>query len=133
MPKLWRNHPGLDLVVAGALAVVALNVHVSTRGDALSSMDRGDRRIFYAVLAVVAVVLLAAALGRGAPGSRWCAGCLGFAVLTAATGLLLDVQDGPVRTVQLVVLLGLFLLATTTLRLIIGSDTEPLQAGERHR
>lgn len=126
MAKLWHDHPSVDLVVAGLLAIVALNEHVSTSGDALSSLARDDRRIFYAVLAVLAVMLLAAALTRDAGRSRWPQGCLGFAAATAAAALLLDVQDGPVRTVQLLVLFGVFLIAITTVRLCpSGTPTQP--------
>ncbi|MDQ1507560.1 MAG: hypothetical protein QOD57_5287 [Actinomycetota bacterium] len=112
------RRPWLDLSIAGFLAVVMLNLHVSSGGDALSSLDRGDRKGFYALLAVLGVVLLAATLRSDGPAARWSQGCLGFATATGIAGLLLDVQDGPVRTVQLVVLFGFFLAAATTVRLI---------------
>jgi hypothetical protein len=121
MSHLWRDHPWLDLPIAASLAVVMLNVHVTGAGDALSSLERSERRGFYALLAVLAAVLLAATLSRHFPAARWCRGCLAFAAASGLAATLLDVQDGPVRTVQLVVLLGLFLAVTATLRLILYS------------
>lgn len=121
-PHFWRDRPWLDLPIAGFLAVVMINLHVSTAGDALGSLERGDRRGFYALLAVLAVVLLASTLTRDDPTGRWCRGGLGFAAAGGMAGMLLDVQDGPVATVQLVVLIGFFLAAAATIRLILGSD-----------
>lgn len=121
--RFWRDRPWLDLPIAGVLAVVMYNLHVSTSGDALESLERGDRRGFYALLAIVAVVLLAAALGRDDnPMGRWCRGSLGFAAASGFAGMLLDVEDGPVATVQFVVLIGFFLAAAATIRLILGPD-----------
>jgi hypothetical protein len=118
----WRDRPWLDVPVAAVSAVVLLNVHVTGNGDALSSLERSERRGFYAVLAVLAVVLLAATLASHFPTTRWCRGCLGFAAASAVAATLLDVQDGPVRTIQLVVLFGLSLAVTATTRLILHAD-----------
>jgi hypothetical protein len=120
--RLWRDRPWLDVPVATVSAVLLLNVHVTDRGDVLSSLERGERRGFYAVLAMLAVVLIAATLSRHSPAERWCRGCLGFVAASAVAALLLDVQDGPVRTVQLLALVGLSLAVTTTARLILHSD-----------
>ena len=121
MSHPWRVHPWLDLPIAASVAVVMLNVHVTGAGDALSSLERSERRGFYALLAALAVVLLAATLSRPFPAARWCHGCLAFAAAGGLAATLLDVQDGPVRTVQLVILVGLFLAVTATLRLILYS------------
>lgn len=75
-------------------------------------------------MAALAVVLLAATIGRELPAARWCRGCLAFAAAGGMTGILLDVQDGPVRTVQLAVLFSFFLAAAATIRLIKGSGTQ---------
>ncbi len=128
MKSLWRSHPWLDAVGAGVLAVAALNLHVSGRGDALSSLGRGERRGFYALLAVMAVVLLAATFARRSQRVQWCRGCLGFSAASGIAAMLLDVQDGPVRTIQLVALLGLFLAATATVRLSLESDDHAARA-----
>ena len=119
---LRRDRPWLDLSIASILAVVMINLHVSTAGSALSSLERGDRRGFYALLAILAVVLLASTLRPDDTTGRWSRGCLGFAAAGGMAGMLLDVQDGPVATVQLVVLIGFFLAAAATIRLILGSD-----------
>ena len=118
----WRDRPWLDFSLAAVLSVVMINLHASTAGPALSSLERGDRRGFYALVAVLAVVLLASTLGRDDPSGRWCRGCLGFAAAGGIAGVLLDVQDGPVATVQLIVLFGFFLAAAATVRLILRSD-----------
>ncbi len=125
MRTLWRDHPWLDLAAAVVLALVVFNVHVSTTGDALSSLGRAERRGFYAVVAVLAVIMLAATFARNSRIARWCRGCLGFAVASGLAAMLLDVQDGPVRTVQLALLLGLFLGAMASVRFIAYSDGEP--------
>jgi hypothetical protein len=119
-----RDRPWFDVPIAATLAVVMINLHVSTAGDALASLERSDRRGFYALVAVLAVVLLAATIGRELPRARWCQGCLGFAAASGLAGMLLDVQDGPVRTVQLIVLFSLFLAAVAIIRLIKGSGTQ---------
>ncbi|MEA2973253.1 MAG: hypothetical protein QOG82_1711 [Actinomycetota bacterium] len=119
---LWRDRPWLDLPIAVILGIVMINLHVSTAGDALSALERGDRRGFYALLSILAVVLLASTLRRDDPTGRWSRGCLGFAAASGMAGILLDVQDGPVATVQLVVLVGFFLAAAATVRLILGFD-----------
>jgi hypothetical protein len=121
-PHFWRDRPWLDLPIAATLSVVMINLHVSTAGPALSSLERGDRRGFYALLSVLAVVLLASTLRGTDPAGRWSRGCLGFAAAAGIAGFLLDVQDGPVATVQLVVLIGFFLATAATVRLILGSD-----------
>jgi hypothetical protein len=117
--RLW-----FDVPIAATLAIVTINLHVSTAGDALSSLGRSDRRGFYALVALLAVVLLAGAIGREFPAARWCRGCLGFAAAGGMTGILLDVQDGPIRTVQLVVLFSFFLAGAATIRLLKGSGTQ---------
>ncbi|MEA2826730.1 MAG: hypothetical protein QOG43_1169 [Actinomycetota bacterium] len=122
---LRHDRRWFDLSIAAVLAVVMVNLHVSTAGPALSSLERGDRRGFYGLLAVLAVVLLASTLGRDDAARRWCRGCLGFGAAAGMAGLLLDVQDGPVATVQLVALFGLFLAATAAVRLIRHTDDGP--------
>jgi hypothetical protein len=99
--------------------VIVLNLHVATKGDALSAMERPDRRIAYgAILLAQLGLLLAVVLRRSASAARG-------VTLTAAVGgaaslaaLLFDVQDGPVRTVQLFFLLGLFAACVAVIRLI---------------
>jgi len=61
-------------------------------------------------------------ISRPVPAERWFRGSLGFAVASALTALLLDVQDGPVRTVQFLVLVGLSLAVTATARLLLHAD-----------
>lgn len=122
----WRDRPWLDLPVAAVCAVLLLNIHVTSKGDVLSSLDRGERRGFYAVMAIAAVVLLAVTLTRHFPAARWCRGYLGFAAATAVAATLLDVQDGPVRTIQLLVLVGLALVVTATTRLILHAGSAPV-------
>jgi len=116
----------IDVLAAFALAVAAFNVHVSTDGDALSSLARTDRRLVYGCCLIAAAALLGATvltertLDPGLPAY--------FAVATIASlaALLLDVRDGPVRTVQLTWLLGVFLLLIGVLRLVIkGRSKEP--------
>jgi hypothetical protein len=119
-----RDRPWFDVPIAATLAVIMINLHVSSAGDALSSLERSDRRGFYALVAVLSVVMLAGTLGRALPAARWCQGCLGLAATASLTGILLDVQDGPVRSVQLFVLFGVFLAAAATVRLIKGSNTQ---------
>ncbi|MEO6627399.1 MAG: hypothetical protein ABIP03_02385 [Aquihabitans sp.] len=118
----WRDHPWVDVPVAAVSAVLLLNVHVTDRGDMLSSLERSERRGFYAVLAILAVVLIAATATRHFPAERWCRGYLGFVASSAIAALLLDVQDGPVRTVQLLALVGLSLALTTTTRFILSAN-----------
>jgi hypothetical protein len=73
--------------------------------------------------------MLAGTVGRDLPAAGWCRGCLGFAAASGVAGVLLDVQDGPVRTVQLVVLVGLFLAAAATIRLTLRPDTRAADRG----
>jgi hypothetical protein len=118
--RLWLSRsPWVDWVAALPLAVIVLNLHVATKGDALSAMERPDRRIAYgAILLAQLGLLLAVVLRRSASAARG-------VTLTAAVGgaaslaaLLFDVQDGPVRTVQLFFLLGLFAACVAVIRLI---------------
>jgi hypothetical protein len=119
------DRPWLDWLAAVPLAVLAFNVHVATEGDALSAMDRPDRRVLYGAVLIVQVVLLVRAwsssAGRGAPTSTVTA-ALGAA--TSLTALMLDVQDGPVRTVQLLFLLGLFAVVAAIARAVARSPQE---------
>lgn len=121
-----RIPPWADWVGALVAAVVIFNVNVTSAGDPLSGVGlsagptspgitEGARATFYGSLVIGGAVLVGAGLVGAVSQPAW----RGVAALTIRTygllalaglgGLLLDYRDGPVRTVQLLVYVSLFL------------------------
>jgi hypothetical protein len=144
MASLWTRVPvWADWVVAAVVAIVVLNLNVTSAGDPLSGVGlsagppsagitEGARAAFYGALTVGAVVLMATGLviATSARGHRQLGGLVArtFAgvALAGLLGLLLDYRDGPVRTVQLVVYLMLALAIVRSARIVAlaASDTD---------
>ena len=121
MATVWNRIPiWADWVVAAIVAIVVLNVNVTTAGDPLSGVGlsagatsagitEGARSTFYGALVVGGLLLTATGLIISTSDRHWrtVGGLLtrtftGVA-LAGVLGLLLDYRDGPVRTVQLFV------------------------------
>jgi hypothetical protein len=126
MPALWNRIPTLaDWLVALIAAFVTFNINVTDVGDPLSGVGlsagptagitEGARSTFYGSMVVGGLVLAAAGLALAAidHGPHAVASLLartyGGVALAGFAGLLLDYRDGPVRMVQLVAYLMLFL------------------------
>jgi hypothetical protein len=116
MAGLWNRIPlWADWLVAAVVAVVVLNVNVTSAGDPLSGVGEGARTTFYGAIVVGAMLMTATGLIISTSGGHWrAAGSLltrTFAgvAMAGVLGLLLDYRDGPVRTVQLLVYLMLAL------------------------
>jgi hypothetical protein len=144
MASIWTRVPvWADWVVAAVVAIVVLNLNVTSAGDPLSGVGlsagptsagitEGARATFYGALTVGAAVLMAAGLviATSARVNRQLGGLVArtFAgvALAGLLGLLLDYRDGPVRTVQLVVYLLLALAIVRAARIVAlaGSGTD---------
>lgn len=127
MATLWDRIPTwADWVLSLIVAIVVFNLNVTEQGDPLSGVGlsagptsagitEGARATFYGSLAVGGVLLAAAGLiiamsHRGAQSvGKLLSRTYGGVALAGLAGLLLDYRDGPVRIVQLVVYLMLFL------------------------
>lgn len=124
MEQFWKRVPLWgDWVVAIVVAIVVLNLNITTAGDPLSGVGlsagpssagitEGGRTAFYAALIVGGVVLVAAGLlmtARHEVDGALLARTFSLVALAGVLGLLLDYRDGPVSTVQLIVYLLLFL------------------------
>lgn len=146
MAYLWNRLPiWADWIVAVVVAIVLLNLNVTSAGDPLSGAGlsagpaspgiiEGARAIFYGVLIIGGLLLTAVGIalliieGRGQQVSRLLVSTYPWIALAGVLGLLLDYRDGPVRTVQLVVYLtlavGIIRLARITSLASIVSDTD---------
>jgi hypothetical protein len=146
MAYLWNRLPiWTDWIVAVVVAIVLLNLNVTSAGDPLSGAGlsagpaspgiiEGARAIFYGVLIIGGLLLTAVGIalliieGRGQQVSRLLVSTYPWIALAGVLGLLLDYRDGPVRTVQLVVYLtlavGIIRLARITSLASIVSDTD---------
>lgn len=139
----------VDWLVAMVGGIVVLNLNVTSVGDPLSGIRGGGaarvpgiseaaRTSFYVAITTAGAVLAAGALVVAAlrPGivaqALLALRAFGFLAAAGIAGLLFDYQDGPVRTVQLVVYVALILASIRFTRLsmlpVIGRDNESLLA-----
>lgn len=142
MATVWNRIPTwADWVVAAIVAIIVLNVNVTTAGDPLSGVGlsagatsagitEGARATFYGALVVGGVLLTATGLIISTSARHWrtVGGLLTrtFAgvALAGMLGLLLDYRDGPVRTVQLFVyvMLALGIVRLARVAALAGAD-----------
>lgn len=146
MALRWNHVPTwVDWAVAALAAVIALNVNVTSSGDPLSGIGEVSRATFYGVLVLGGIVLASVGLVLGTIGAQAVGGLVArtysLVAFAGVLGLLLDYRDGPVRTVQLVIYLMLFLgvvrLVRITVSLTAESDgkaasADPLEALDRN-
>lgn len=101
-----------EIVISLVLALIVFNVHVSTAGDALWSLGRPDRHLLYLAILLASIVLMSATIVLNAvhplEQSARITSSLAVLALVSIFSVLLDVQDGPVRTIQLLFLWSLF-------------------------
>lgn len=136
MASLWNRLPvWVDWIVSSAAAALLLNVNVTDAGDPLSGVGlsagaaspgitEGARTTFYGVLVISAILLTAAGIVASAlsrrqhVATRLLVTTYPMVALAGLLGLLLDSRDGPVRTVQLIVYLMVFLAVIRVARIV---------------
>ncbi|MEM9467377.1 MAG: hypothetical protein AAGA90_18530 [Actinomycetota bacterium] len=147
MSTRWSRTPRwADWVVAAHLAVIAMNLNVTSAGDPLSGLgvaadpatpgitDGGRTTLYGALLVAGAVVAAAGSLpllnGRRTIAAALVSRTYAGVALAGLLGLLLDYRDGPVRTVHAFVYLMLGLAIVRTVRVfgLLGAGSDPALA-----
>jgi len=135
--------------VALVAAIVVLNLNVTDAGDPLSGvglstgpsspgMTEGARVTFYGVLVIGALLLTAAGMVLSTPNrpddlaGRLLIKTYPWVALAGLLGLLLDYRDGPVRTVQLLVYVMLFLGVIRLARVVSLASSSPSAATSKN-